>query len=132
MQFVTQIVLVERIVYDSGNVLTSMLTVDLLKSNKPLMKTEPSIDIMPSDGYKNLLAISEICHGKNAVIWVIVISSRDIRNIPKNAILLLDVHASNATLTFESLLVNSSFNATLSSLAALFKALATDQRFGMV
>jgi len=132
MQFATYIVLAERIIYDSGNVLTSVLAVNLLKSNKPLVKMEPSIDIMPCDGYKNLLAFSKICHRKNAIIRVIVISSRDIRNIPKNAILLLDVHASNATLTFKSLLVNSSFNATLSSLAALFKALATDRRFGTV
>src|SRR5436190_22089010 len=42
-------------------------------------------------------------------------SSRDTMYIPRNAIVLLDVHASNAILTFESLFINSSLNATLSS-----------------
>ncbi len=58
MQFVTQIVLVETIVYDSSNVLVHMLAVHLLKSNKPLVKMEPSIDIVSCDSYKKSVSES--------------------------------------------------------------------------
>ena len=56
MKSVAQIVLVERVVYNLGEVLTTVVPEDLFERQKSLVKNELSIDIMPRDSYKRAIS----------------------------------------------------------------------------
>jgi hypothetical protein len=56
MKSVTQIVLVERVMYNSSEVLTTVVAEDLFERHKWLVKNELSINIMPCDSYKKTVS----------------------------------------------------------------------------
>ena len=56
MQFLAYVVLVEIIIHNSGKVLACVFSMDLLKCQQPLVKIEPSINIVYSDCYRKQLA----------------------------------------------------------------------------
>ena len=53
---VTQIVLVQRVIYNSGEVLTTVVPKNLFERQKSLVKNELCIDIMPRDSYKKTVS----------------------------------------------------------------------------
>ena len=56
MKSVAQTFLVERVVYNSSEVLTTVVPEDLFERQKSLVKNELCIDIMPCDSYKRTVS----------------------------------------------------------------------------